>query len=1135
MSVPIDDTLELSAAQATEAARILMDNLRTTRSVAELVLTMFRGDGDAADRYIGVGAAVSTVQGGFEGEAFASMAMERSAGGGLLVGLQAPEGAAPADAEAAGESTQPTTQSTQWTLEHYNHFCTPTPVSSATAYRRVGKMDMLDRTPRAVRLEQYQRTANDAAAPDLYPGASDLWGHVKAAPGTGRLVMRTRGLEELTHAAAANASVHLLRLEKHGTRQRLDATYQIPPTMDEQGALAFALGDAAALLRRGLVTTPRQPVLQYMSSAMCSLFALHWGALRAVQRAGASPLHSLAAYLCLSQTAACVRNLHSGRTPGNGVPGPALATALGVPPAGALPPPPMLVARELGLPEEQAAAAVQPLQGGAGGGTGTDYADVSAAIAARHAKAYAAPVKIDFACRYTLDTGTPCGATFSTKNLLHKHLTDKGHHTAPPAGGFAVEAVRGSDIVTSLTAGLGKEQYDSIMAVLATGRHTIIAGAAGSGKSVTARALVHILRRLYGEATVAFLHPTTMSAHATADPDATTLHAAAGFGKPANNDTLDTIIRRSAANSDITSRLQQLKYIVLDEFGRTGYREVAALFGLLRMLNSDYDVKGLAGQVQVILAGDLGQTLDFTTALLKDDAKAETPTGLWLRTPLGDEFNPLVFDFKSVWRQADGEFVRHLFMTRSGQPWQAGHASYDFFMKHCSPDLDHNRGMSVTEQTGKNKGRQRVSHEAIEKGYTVLVATNKEANEANNELREEARAKAPRGTWRELTINAMDGMRGVTSGKVTHQKLADPEDKDGSGAPPYITFYPKQAVAVAKGTSAVRVDNGAKVTLPSSLIGIVEDFKGTCLDDVVVTVFFPASEYGPAVRHQFKAEDVDEPEEINGRRKTRRMVQLRDGRFLTIHRAQSLSLELLIVDLWGAGGVWCTALVYTALSRGRTLLNLIILNHSRGYVRANTEELAWITARAAETQAHLAAQELVADTPLVVRDVASFLANRLRNTEDAAAVALRALGSQTRAHFAVLKAVGVARDEEVKLAGAKRMRRSAPAAGCLSGSESSYSGSDSSSSGSDSSSASGSDSDISDSGSDSDSSSGSDSDSSSGTGRSSDTESSSRSSRSRSGSVGFARDGAAPFKQRRLGRAAGRRVYASSASEEDAQ
>ena len=1001
---------------------------------------MFESDGNAADRYLGVGAVVNSVQGVFDGDAFAAMSFAPTAHGGLQLGL---EGSAAGTGEGAGTdsreppSVQPRMNSRKWYTEKYWPFCTPTELSACTANRHVGVLGQLD-LPAAVRLEFYHRFANDTAGTDAYRRAGDLLGYVKRSSATDNVMLRVRSLQENTAVAAVYASNHLAQLEQgHGERPRLDATYKLPPNMSAQAAVEFALQDAVGLLRRGLVTTPLLPVLRYMSSTMCSLFAQHYGALRAVQAEGASQMQSLAAYLCLGQTAACLRNLSSGRLPGHGVPGAVLSAALGIPPAGALAPLPALVAQALGM-ADTAAVGHRTLMGAHS--FDRDVIDASAAIAARSVDAYARTHEVKFRCAYVYEgDGRVCEAYFPSCEALHAHLQEAAHHHDPPPGGYAAQAVSGAELVQRELRPLHDDQRLPILATIESGRHILVAGPAGTGKSVLGKALVSCLRLLNGPDSVLYLHPTTMSAHATGDAAATTMHAAAGFGVSANYDPIKELVRKSLANSRACGRIKSALTIVIDEFGRAPHREMSALLDIAQQVNPDKGVDGRAGRVQIVCLGDVGQTLDWTTHTYTGLAKEEAPKDMWLLAPLGKQLDFLAFELTNVRRQVDIPFVRHLALVREGQRWAPGEPAYDFFRDHCSPDLPHNQDLIWKD----SNGIERVSLLAVERGYITLVATAAQATEANNLLRDEAKAKATRlrQPWQELHITAKDGKRRVLTGAISSVKDAPLGEPDGSGAPAQATFYVGQAVAVAKGTKATST-SGADVVLPSSLLGTVTKIEGSSLDDVVVTVHFPKSDVGPQVVAEFRAEQVDEPEEIDGFVDTRRMVQLRDGRFMTYHRAQSLGMDLLILDLIN-GGLWCAAIIYTGLSRARRLRGMIIINQQHGTVRANRRELAYVAQLVERTRHFLDARVLANGSVLVVRDVASFLATKLRCCDDAATLALQAVGTRTMARAAVLTEIGMAC---LRTAGVKR-RRPARAAESTDDDDT-YSGSDSETTGS---------------------------------------------------------------------------------------
>jgi hypothetical protein len=334
-------------------------------------------------------------------------------------------------------------------------------------------------------------------------------------------------------------------------------------------------------------------------------------------------------------------------------------------------------------------------------------------------------------------------------------------------------------------------------------------------------------------------------------------------------------------------------------------------------------------------------------------------------------------------------------------------------LTHCSPRTPGKAALVTTVN-----GREYTTLEAVRRGYVTLVATNPEAAFMNRMHRKMAKAEALRKhiDWRELTVTAIDGFRNLTDNRIYQQCNADPGDSKGSRAPGQVVFWIGQAVAVASSTRSTTVD-GRPVTLPSSLIGIVTDFRGTPenLRSVAITVHFEASEYVAETTHTFQAVDIDEATPMHGRVKTRLMVQLRDGSCLSIHRAQSMSVPRLSVDLFNVHGAWTRAMLFSALSRGRSQLELIICNIGKGENLQNQLEGKWVESRALQTEAELVHGMLVADTPLVVRSVASFLARNLRNPAAVATIASAiAGGAEGGAHMAMLGAVGAEQSKRAR-------------------------------------------------------------------------------------------------------------------------
>jgi hypothetical protein len=389
---------------------------------------------------------------------------------------------------------------------------------------------------------------------------------------------------------------------------------------------------------------------------------------------------------------------------------------------------------------------------------------------------------------------------------------------------------------------------------------------------------------------------------------------------------------------------------------------------------------------------------------------------VWPLTDLGESLNMLVFELKDVLRQTDLGYINALNMVRRGQPWHAtaaGDSAFDYFEAHCSPRTPGKAALVTTVN-----GREYTSLDAVRRGYVTLVATNPEAAFMNRMHRKMAESEARRNNivWRELTVTAIDGFRNLLDNRIYQTHNAAPDDFSGSRAPGQVTFWIGQAVAVASSTRSTTKD-GRPVTLPSSLIGIVTDFRGTAgnVRSVGITVHFEASEYVSETSHTFLAVDIDEATPVQGRVKTRLMVQLRDGSCLSIHRAQSLSIRRLIVNLYFVNGAWTKAMLYAALTRGQSQVELVICNIGNGENRQNQREGEWVQSRALQTDAELVNGQLVADTPLVVRSVASFLARNLRDPEAVAKIAsVIAGGAEGGAHLAILGAVGAVKSKRAR-------------------------------------------------------------------------------------------------------------------------
>jgi hypothetical protein len=170
------------------------------------------------------------------------------------------------------------------------------------------------------------------------------------------------------------------------------------------------------------------------------------------------------------------------------------------------------------------------------------------------------------------------------------------------------------------------------------------------------------------------------------------------------------------------------------------------------------------------------------------------------------------------------------------------------------------------------------------------------------------------------------------------------------------------------------------------------------------------------------------------------MLPLYVGCYISVHRAQGLEYEHVMVDVYKMDKVWTAAMINTAVTRAigkpGEPVNLIILNISKGCNYVNRSILDWFERSAAATAAELEADERESNVPFATRQVAAFLASSLRHPEEAAAaaVAFSELG-QVSASLRVAEILGAGvrnegtlTDGRDRLAGRKRLRQVSAAA-----------------------------------------------------------------------------------------------------------
>jgi hypothetical protein len=559
-----------------------------------------------------------------------------------------------------------------------------------------------------------------------------------------------------------------------------------------------------------------------------------------------------------------------------------------------------------------------------------------------------------------------------------------------------------------------------------------------------------------------------MSVQATSDPAARTLHAAAGFGVPGSDATITQLVEQATRRAPCKGDLRRWRLLVVDEVWRLPYREWAAFLQLIKEARPDEP--GPTGLLQILLVGDVAQLLDWTRGKLSGDALREVPVDNWLLTPLAEQLNLLVFELTEVRRQTAPRLIAALRSVRRGDPWKPGQEGFEYFSTECSAARANARaadaaaasqrapaaGASAAASSMPSQAARAASATAStrapalprllptdlirtdihgiehptlaasEAGYVTLVATHDEEREANSRLHVEARGQAGR-SWRELTITAIDAKRCLATRQKSNVRLAT--EDTGGGAPHQLTLYLRQAVTVAFTVKEATNSKGEVVVLPSGLVGRVVSVTGTSLKDVKVTVHFNAAAFPNAgasdVTHDFSAMEVDDTaNQAHGEVPTRCMVQLRDGAFMSVHRAQSMGIRRVIVDCKRFQGLlFAAGLLYTALSRSILDDSIIVLNIALGENRTNARELAWVAQRVRETRDQLAANEILSATPLLTRDVASFLAKYVR-APDAAALTALALMGRPAAELRMMRAIGEAEAEQAR---AMRRRQAAEA------------------------------------------------------------------------------------------------------------
>jgi hypothetical protein len=757
--LPLENDLRVDAAAV---GAKLAAALKANNSVLPLIYNLLAGSPEAVRLCFGAGVAVNTVLDD----------QLQSAYGGVRLTVDSKD----AERRLCVGADGTTHYGGGFSVHTYPAFGLPPALAPCTAKRPLSRLPPLVPGATSTELitgEAYSRGCRYAPAAG-YQKAGDLAG-ATAIDISGVPTMNLRTLDTAAQTAAIHASIFFTQFASTGALPRVDAMWDVHGFPSLADALGAAVKGSVGLFRRGLVTAPLADVTSFMASGVTSLFAAHSAALRAMGDTGLAPLDMLAVSGYLGTTAALLRSLASGKYAGRGALSPKVCLSLNLNQVNGLPPPPPCVSAILGCAPSVEAPFV-PLEASATGILG------AAAAHANEMGALLAASSEPFAC-----ASPDCGFLCPTANALHAHLREVGHQAPPtgPGGAYVKTPALNRTLVERALRGLTATQQVVVTAAVATGRSIVLGGPGGVGKTVVTRALVSALMTLFPDG-VLWLTPTGI-ARLVAGPLAMTLNAALGIGRPADTDTVASLVAKAKANgARLLPLLKRVKLLVVDEAHRVGEREILVLQELLRWAkNSTLPFAG----VQCILSGDAGQTLNFTDGKLHPSAKAElSGKSTWLMAATGTDLKPLYFELSEILRTASREFIEAQIALRGGQQWAPGNSAYDYLHKNCSPDHPRNKGLV------RVLGGQWVpTLEAVNKGYTALYAKHKQARYAETCVLDEAREQGGDG-FRVLHLYAIDGLHSTTKGKFSLHRPH--EDAHDGGAPPSIRLYPGAMVAV---------------------------------------------------------------------------------------------------------------------------------------------------------------------------------------------------------------------------------------------------------------------------------------------------------------------------------------------------
>ena len=411
-----------------------------------------------------------------------------------------------------------------------------------------------------------------------------------------------------------------------------------------------------------------------------------------------------------------------------------------------------------------------------------------------------------------------------------------------------------------------------------TGKSIALIGSAGSGKSFTISSIVD-------EATFLGKHVevTASTGVAATNIGGNTLHQWAGCGLA--RDSVETLVgnikKFRFMPLSTYKRIRATEILIIDEAFNIDFRFLDKIDQVVRRIR--YSPKLPFGGITVVFVGDPCQASPIQPTLPEPIYLFESD--IWKKTV------SVTVVLEQVYRQKNLSFIDTLNDIRVGDMTDEIDTIIKETKKHT---LENEHGIKPT----------------------ILYSTNKSVDAQNR-----------------ASLKKLDG----------HEEVFEAKD---------VFVDPRQEKTLIKKFSlpaSVSLKIGAQVMLLTNLnvaLGLVNGTRGVVesiaedqasvdimvLDGTMVTV--------PTTTQQV-SEDVILNGKVAGNKivATRTQIPLKLAYALTIHKAQGLSIDSLIVDLKGCFGY---GLAYVALSRARSYDMLRVINYQRDCIKTNTKVVAFI-------------------------------------------------------------------------------------------------------------------------------------------------------------------------------------------------